>query len=139
MNGLSSKLDLPDREGIERRIRSAAERLSPELLIDRLEVAHLADVVTNHSLLLNDHYATHRLDRIMGQDPSAIAHGLADLAGSDTSAGSRTMSGSSATSASTTSVCSAWSATGASTCDTWESGATASLPRSWNASPRTGA
>ncbi len=78
-----SNLDLPDREGIERRISEAAKRLVPELRIDTLELHHLADVVTNHALLLNDLYATHRLDRIMGQDPSAIAHGLADLAGAE--------------------------------------------------------
>ena len=82
MEGIPT-LDLPDRQGVRRRIDEAARRLTPQLHIDGYELSHLADVVTNHALLLNDLYATHRLDRILGQDPSAIARGLADLIGPD--------------------------------------------------------
>jgi hypothetical protein len=77
------RLDLPDREGVKRRISEAARRLNPDLRIDKIELSHLADLVTNHALLLNDLYENERLDRIMGQDPSTVAKGLADLAGAE--------------------------------------------------------
>src|SRR5882724_3286813 len=74
-----SKLDLPDREGVERRIREAVRNLDPELRMDELELTHLTDIVTNHALLLNDLYSGRRLDQIMGQEPSAVFHSISEL------------------------------------------------------------
>jgi len=73
------RLDLPDREGVERRIREIVGSLTPEITVDELELAHLADVVTNHALLLNDLYSARRLDQIMGQDPSSLLHSIPEL------------------------------------------------------------
>jgi hypothetical protein len=73
------RLDLPDRDGVQKRIREAAGKLKPSTRIDQIELDHLVDVVTNHALLLNDLYAQHRLDQILGSDPVSIMQGLADL------------------------------------------------------------
>jgi hypothetical protein len=75
-----SRLDLPNREGVERKIRVLAARLSPELRVDDLELGHLAEIATNHALLLNDLYAPRRLDRILGQDPAAALSLATELA-----------------------------------------------------------
>ena len=72
-------LDLPDRQGVQRKIREAARKLKPHTRIDQIELDHLVDVATNHTLLLNDLYAQHRLDQILGSDPISIMQGLADL------------------------------------------------------------
>lgn len=72
------RLDLPDRQGVMVRIREAAGKLKPKTRIDQLELDHLVDVVTNHTLLLNDLYAQHRLDQIMGSDPVSIVQALPD-------------------------------------------------------------
>jgi len=74
-----SSLDLPDREGIEQRIRDVVSRLVPEVRVDELELSHLADVVTNHTLLLNDLYSARRLDQIMGQDSISVLHSIPEL------------------------------------------------------------
>lgn len=73
------RLDLPDRVAVARKIRDFAARLSPNLRVDELELAHLADIVTNHTLLLNDLYSARRLDQIMGQDPAALLQAFTDL------------------------------------------------------------
>jgi len=75
----TQRLDLPDREVVELRIREFAARLDPKLKIDDLELSHLADIVTSHALLLNDLYSLSRLDVIMGQDPDTALHTVADL------------------------------------------------------------
>jgi len=74
-----SRLDLPDREGIEQRIREVVDRLTPEIRVDDLELAHLADIVTNHALLLNDLYSARRIDQILGQDPASVLHSFPEL------------------------------------------------------------
>lgn len=75
----SPRLDLPDRLGVQKRIKDAARKLRPHTRIDQIELDHLVDVVTNHALLLNDLYAQHRLDQILGSDPVSIMQGLAEL------------------------------------------------------------
>lgn len=72
------RLDLPDRQGVMVRIREAAGKLKPKTRIDQIELDHLVDVVTNHTLLLNDLYAQHRLDQIMGSDPVGMIQGFTD-------------------------------------------------------------
>jgi hypothetical protein len=75
----SPRLDLPDRSGVRRRIREAARRLKPDYRIDEIELCHLVDVVTNHALLLNDLYAEHRLDQILGADPVTMMQSVTEL------------------------------------------------------------
>jgi len=75
----SSKLNLPDREGVEHKIREVVSHLNPDYRVDDLEMAYLVAIVTNHALLLNDLYSARRLERIMGQDPAAVLHAIPEL------------------------------------------------------------
>jgi hypothetical protein len=62
-----------DQDTLEARIRSAAQALFPDRIVDDLELRHLIRVVTECSLLLNDVYSDSRIARIMRSDRSLLS------------------------------------------------------------------
>ena len=58
-------VDSTDAARLEERLRRAARAVSPDRVLDELEVRHLARVITGCSLLLTDVYSDERIARIM--------------------------------------------------------------------------
>lgn len=61
-----------DHEAIEGRIRQAASDLSPDRLVDEIELRHLSRVVTDCAMLLTDVYSDDRLERILHPERGAL-------------------------------------------------------------------
>ncbi len=68
-----SEIALPRREVLESQLRDLASRFNREGL-DDLEVRHLVEVATNHTLLLTDNLAEDRLGRIVNGKGEGTRH-----------------------------------------------------------------
>lgn len=67
------RIERMDPESLEARLREAARTAFPDRVVDPLEVRHLARVVQECSLLLNDVYSEERIARIMHPDRGFLA------------------------------------------------------------------
>lgn len=69
----SRRIEPFDHDTLEVCLREAAQGLFPDRVIDRIELRHLARVVTECSLLLTDVYSDERLTRIMHPDRGLLS------------------------------------------------------------------
>lgn len=71
------RIDRLDRKSVDARLREAAREVSPNQVMDNLELRHLTRVITECSLLLTDVYSEERIARIM-EPGSGFLNNLVD-------------------------------------------------------------
>ncbi len=75
-----SRIESVSREDLESRLREIARRHHPEEILDRLELAHLVQVLTNDALLLGDLYTRTALGQILDREIPTLPQALRALA-----------------------------------------------------------
>lgn len=75
-----SRIEAISREDLESRLLEIARRHHPEEILDRLELAHLVQVLTNDALLVGDLYTRTALGQILDQELPTLPHALRSLA-----------------------------------------------------------
>ncbi|MCZ6599794.1 MAG: AAA family ATPase [Acidobacteria bacterium] len=75
-----SRIESVSREDLESRLREIARLHHPEEILDRLELAHLVQVLTNDALLLGDLYTRTALGQILDREIPTLPQALRALA-----------------------------------------------------------
>jgi len=75
-----SRVESVSREDLESRLREIARRHHPEEILDRLELTHLVQVLTNDALLVGDLYTRTALGQILDRELPSLPVALRALA-----------------------------------------------------------
>jgi len=76
----ASRIESVSRDDLESRLREIARRHHPDEVMDRLELAHLVQVLTNDALLLGDLYTRTALGQILDREIPSLPQALRALA-----------------------------------------------------------